>query len=98
MAGEYYIIPENPAYKADEIRKLQDTDPASASLIFNPVFEKIIESLAYEKNTMDSMSNSMDEFEQTSGSFILMPKSVPPSQRKPKTLYGLILQNYGGES
>lgn len=52
MAEEYYLIPENPAYKADEIRKLKDTDPASASLTFNPVFEAIVETLAHEKNAV----------------------------------------------
>ncbi len=47
MAEEYYKIPENPEYRAAAIRKLQDSDPASATLIFNPLIEAMLESLAH---------------------------------------------------
>lgn len=47
MAEEYYKIPENPEYRAAAIRKLQDSDPASATKTFNPVFEPILESVEY---------------------------------------------------
>ena len=47
MAEEYYKIPENPEYRAAAIRKLQDSDPASATLVFNPLIEAMLESLAH---------------------------------------------------
>jgi len=47
MAEEYYKIPKDPQYRADAIRKLQDSDPASATLIFNPLIEAMLESLAH---------------------------------------------------
>ena len=43
---EKYLVPENPQYSAD-IRKLQDSDPASASAVFNPLFQKLIENIHY---------------------------------------------------
>lgn len=42
---ELYIIPENPEY-SEMIRKLQDTDPASASETFNPLVERLVENIA----------------------------------------------------
>ena len=47
MAEEYYKIPKDPQYRAAAIRKLQDSDPASATLIFNPLIEALLESLAH---------------------------------------------------
>ena len=47
MPDEKYVIPENPAYQAGNIRKLQDGDPASASQTINPLVQKILESVAY---------------------------------------------------
>ncbi|WP_322176824.1 hypothetical protein, partial [Acutalibacter caecimuris] len=47
MAEEYYKIPKDPQYRAAAIRKLQDSDPASATLIFNPLIEAMLESLAH---------------------------------------------------
>ena len=37
-----YDIPENPVYNA-EIRALQDSDPASASAVLNPLVQRLIE-------------------------------------------------------
>ena len=37
-----YTIPTNPIYNAT-IRKLEDSDPASASTIFNPLIQQLIE-------------------------------------------------------
>lgn len=37
-----YTIPTNPVYNAT-IRKLEDSDPASASNIFNPLIQQLIE-------------------------------------------------------
>ena len=47
MAEEYYKIPKDPQYRAAAIRKLQDSDPASATLVFNPLIEAMLESLAH---------------------------------------------------
>lgn len=41
MAERNYPIPANPVYDP-EIRALQDSDPASASSVFNPLFERLI--------------------------------------------------------
>lgn len=43
---EKYLIPKNPQY-SEEIRKLQDSDPASASTVFNPLIERLIENIHY---------------------------------------------------
>ena len=43
MAEEYYSLPEAPVYNAEEIRKIQDSDPVRASTIVNPVVERLIE-------------------------------------------------------
>lgn len=47
MADEKYTIPDNPQYIISDIRKLQDTDPASATQTFNPLIEALVETLAY---------------------------------------------------
>ncbi|MDR1755245.1 MAG: H-type lectin domain-containing protein [Eubacterium sp.] len=39
-----YVIPDNPVYDR-EIRKLEDSDPASATQTFNPLFQKIINNI-----------------------------------------------------
>lgn len=44
MEEEKYIIPANLEY-SEEIRKLQDSDPASASTVFNPLIERLIENI-----------------------------------------------------
>ena len=41
MAEQNYPIPENPVYDP-EIRALQDSDPASASSVFNPLLVQLI--------------------------------------------------------
>ena len=52
MGEEKYTIPASPQYSED-IRKLQDTDPASASQIFNPLFARLIENIASVKRQTD---------------------------------------------
>ena len=52
MADEKYPIPENPQYNPD-IRKLQDSDPARASTIFNPLLQQMIENTAAVKKQAD---------------------------------------------
>ena len=45
-----YDIPENPVYNA-EIRALQDSDPASASAVLNPLVQRLIENTHAVKPT-----------------------------------------------
>lgn len=46
MAEEFYIIPENPQYSIDDIRKLQNSDPVNAQTIVNPLILRILENIA----------------------------------------------------
>lgn len=46
MAEEYYQIPENPQYDPEHVRKLQNSDPASAEDTFNPLVEQILTNIA----------------------------------------------------
>ena len=50
---EIYAIPAEPQYRED-IRTLQDSDPASASRVFNPLFARIIENIASVKRLADT--------------------------------------------
>ena len=52
MAEEKYAIPASPQY-SENIRKLQDTDPADACQIFNPLFSRLIENIASVKRQAD---------------------------------------------
>ncbi len=52
MAENNYPIPENPVFNMN-IRALQDSDPASASAIFNPLIERLIENLCALKLLLD---------------------------------------------
>lgn len=52
MAENNYPIPENPVFNMN-IRALQDSDPASASTIFNPLIERLIENLCALKLLLD---------------------------------------------
>lgn len=42
---EFYSIPEEPRYSED-IRKIQDSDPVSASAVVNPLIARLIENTA----------------------------------------------------
>lgn len=52
MAEEKYLIPASPQY-SENIRKLQDSDPASASTVFNPLFARLIENTAAVKRMVE---------------------------------------------
>jgi hypothetical protein len=52
VAENNYPIPENPVFNMN-IRALQDSDPASASTIFNPLIERLIENLCALKLLLD---------------------------------------------
>ena len=47
MADEKYTIPENPLFLIDSLRRIQNSDPVNAEEIVNPIFERILEALAY---------------------------------------------------
>ena len=49
-----YTIPTNPVYNAT-IRKLEDSDPASASTIFNPLIQQLIENTHAVKKSVDEL-------------------------------------------
>lgn len=49
-----YTIPTNPIYNAT-IRKLEDSDPASASTIFNPLIQQLIENTHAVKKSVDEL-------------------------------------------
>lgn len=60
MADPVYILPGNPAYRTD-IRKLQNSDPANAETIFNPLFQAVLENIHHLKvaqGTLDYVPNS----------------------------------------
>lgn len=52
MAEEFYPIFLEPQYR-EHIRKLQDSDPASASTVFNPLIERLIENTAAVKQMLE---------------------------------------------
>lgn len=55
-----YPIPENPVYNP-EITQLQDTDPASATNTFNPLFQKLINNTHAVKKTADALKLEVAE-------------------------------------
>ena len=55
MADEYYPIPAEPQYR-EQIRKLLNSDPASADGTFNPLIAALIENTAAVKRQLDSMA------------------------------------------
>lgn len=54
-----YEIEENPIYDK-LIRKLENTDPAEAETIFNPLFTKVINNIHSVKNSVDNFENYDD--------------------------------------
>lgn len=69
MAEEKYAIPASPQY-SENIRKLQDTDPADACQIFNPLFSRLIENTA-------SVKRQADETAAAASSIITLDVTVP---------------------
>ena len=53
MADPTYVVPTNPVYNP-QIRKLQNSDPANANTVFNPLVEKLIENTHAVKLSSDS--------------------------------------------
>ena len=50
----YYDIPTNPTYDTS-IRKLEDSDPASATSIFNPLIQQLINNTHAVKQSVDNL-------------------------------------------
>lgn len=57
MAEEFYIVPESPVYNAENIRKIQDTDPVRASTIVNPLIMRLIENIHAVKQGEEQLKN-----------------------------------------
>jgi len=57
MAGRNYTVPENPVYDPN-IRALLDSDPASASGVFNPLFEQLIANIHAVKLLVDRKADA----------------------------------------
>lgn len=66
MADPIYEIPENPVYD-QEIRALQDGDPARASTVFNPVLGKMIVNTHAVKLAGDANAKRIEEVSKQSG-------------------------------
>lgn len=58
MAEEKYILEENPTYKDNDIRKLQNTDDANADTVINPLFLRILNNI---KALFRMISNKVDK-------------------------------------
>lgn len=48
MAEQIYELPKNPVY-SEAVRKLQNTDPANALTVFNPLIQAILENIHFVK-------------------------------------------------
>ncbi len=55
MSEPVYELPENPSY-SEAIRKLRDSDPASASGTFNPLIAAILENIHFVKRQLDALA------------------------------------------
>ena len=88
MAEKNYPIPENPQYNT-EIRQLQDSDPASATSIFNPLFQRLIENIhaikllidqkvSDLKNKLDNTDNKVTSNQQKVSELEEAIKTLPP--------------------
>lgn len=58
---EKYTIPNTPRYRVEDMRKLQDRDPVSASLIVNPtLIEPILESIHHVHRQVNNLAARME--------------------------------------
>lgn len=69
MADTNYPIPEQPVYNPN-IRALQDSDPARASTIFNPLFERLIENTHAVKKAAEAAQAAAEEAGESAGNAI----------------------------
>lgn len=79
-----YDIPTNPTYNT-AIRKLEDTDPASATSIFNPLIQQLI-------NNTHAVKKSVDELKM----FVLAISFSPSMKGMPFTVTGTGMTTYNG--
>lgn len=79
-----YDIPTNPTYNT-AIRKLEDTDPASATSIFNPLIQQLI-------NNTHAVKKSVDELKM----FVLAISFSPSMKGMPFTVTGAGMTTYNG--
>ena len=77
MADTNYPIPEQPVYNPN-IRALQDSDPARASTVFNPLFERLIENTHAVKKAADAAQAAAEAAgESASGAIPAAQKGAP---------------------
>lgn len=57
---EFYNIPINPKY-SENIRKLQDSDPVSASTVVNPLVMRLIENTAALERLLQTVRTDLVE-------------------------------------
>ena len=69
MADTNYPIPEQPVYNPN-IRALQDSDPARASTVFNPLFERLIENTHAVKKAADAAQAAAEAAGESAGGAI----------------------------
>lgn len=79
-----YDIPTNPTYNT-AIRKLEDTDPASATSIFNPLIQQLI-------NNTHAVKKSVDELKM----FVLAISFSPSMKGMPFMVTGAGMTTYNG--
>ncbi len=61
MSEPVYHLPVNPAY-SEAIRRLCDSDPASASGTFNPLVEAILENIHFVKLRLDALAAGSNRY------------------------------------
>ena len=69
MADTNYPVPDQPVYNPN-IRALQDSDPARASTIFNPLFTQLIENIHAVKKAADAAQEAAEEAGESAGGAI----------------------------
>ena len=57
MAEQIYELPKDPIYR-EAIRKLQNTDPANAFTVFNPLIQAILENIHFVKLLTEQKAGS----------------------------------------
>ena len=67
--ADNYPVPEQPVYNPN-IRQLQDSDPARASTIFNPLFTQLIENIHAVKKSADAAQAAAEEAGESAGGAI----------------------------
>jgi len=61
MSEPVYNLPDNPTY-SETIRRLCDSDPASASRTFNPLIEAILENIHFVMLRMDALAAGANRY------------------------------------